>query len=87
MVSVRSEVCQAVEEANMALVMERLTVSVEEAAKLLGISRGSAYLAARTGQLPTIRVGKRLIVPVRSLEKMLESAGGQGEGEAAGDGS
>ena len=62
----------------MALVLERVTITIEEAARLLGISRGSAYTAARTGQLPTIRVGKRLIVPVRSLEKMLD-ASGQGD--------
>ena len=58
----------------MSLVMEQLTISVEEAAKILGISRGSAYLAAQTGQLPTIRIGKRLIIPVAALEKMLASA-------------
>lgn len=65
------------------LVLERLTVTVEEAARLLGISRGSAYLAAKTGQLPTIRVGKRLIVPVRALERLLASADG-GQGQEAG---
>lgn len=58
-------------------VFERVTVSVEEAAKILGVSRGSAYLAARTGELPTIRIGKRLIVPVAALEKMLASAGAE----------
>jgi len=47
------------------------TYRVEEAAKLLGISRNSAYEAARTGQLPTVRIGKRLVVPKVALDKLL----------------
>lgn len=60
---------------------EKVTLSVEEAGRILGLSRGSAYLAARTGELPTIRIGKRLIVPVAALEKMLASAGVEEERE------
>jgi excisionase family DNA binding protein len=48
-----------------------LTVSVEEAARMLGISRGAAYTHARDGSLPTIKLGKRLLVPKAALEKML----------------
>lgn len=47
------------------------TVTVEEAGTLLGISRGSAYEAARSGDLPTIRIGRRLMVPTAALRKML----------------
>jgi excisionase family DNA binding protein len=48
---------------------ERLTISVEDAARLLGISRGLAYEAARHGELPVIRLGRRLLVPrARLLE-------------------
>jgi excisionase family DNA binding protein len=48
---------------------EPLTVSVEEAGRLLGVSRGVAYEAARSGQLPTIRLGRRILVPrARLLE-------------------
>jgi excisionase family DNA binding protein len=47
----------------------RLTISVEDAARLLGISRGLAYEAARRGDLPVIRLGRRLLVPrARLLE-------------------
>jgi excisionase family DNA binding protein len=42
---------------------EPLTLTVEQAAELLGVSRGLAYEAARRGQLPTIRLGRRLLVP------------------------
>jgi len=48
-----------------------LTFSVEEAARILGISRGTAYALARHGSLPTIRLGRRLLVPKAGLEKML----------------
>lgn len=55
--------------------IERATVTIEEAAKILGIGRASAYEAARTGQIPTLRIGaKRLVVPKRALERLLEQA-------------
>lgn len=44
-----------------------LTLGIEEAARLLGIGRATAYEAARTGQLPTIRIGRRLLVPRAQL--------------------
>lgn len=47
------------------------TVSVEDAAHALGIGRNSAYEAARKGELPTIRIGRRLLVPKAELERML----------------
>jgi excisionase family DNA binding protein len=50
---------------------DRLALSVEEAAHLLGISRGLAYELARSGQLPVVRLGRRLLVPKVSLERML----------------
>ena len=49
----------------------RMTLTVEEAAQLLGIGRQSAYAAARTGELPTIKLGRRLLVPRRQLDAML----------------
>jgi excisionase family DNA binding protein len=50
----------------------RLTVSVEEAGRILGISRGAAYARAGDGSLPTVRLGKRLLVPKGALQKMLQ---------------
>jgi excisionase family DNA binding protein len=50
------------------------TISVEEAAAVLGISRGAAYANVKTGAIPTIRLGKRLLVPKAALEKLLASA-------------
>lgn len=47
------------------------TVTVEQAAKLLGVSRSAAYRAAATGQLPTLSFGRRLVVPTFRLMEML----------------
>jgi excisionase family DNA binding protein len=47
------------------------TITVEEAAVIVGISRGSAYEAARTGDIPTLRVGRRVVVPVGALRRLL----------------
>src|SRR5262245_14380992 len=48
-----------------------LTITVLEAARRLGIGKNQAYEAARQGQLPTIRFGRRLVVPVPAFEAML----------------
>jgi excisionase family DNA binding protein len=45
----------------------RLTVTVEEAASLLGMGRSAAYEAARRGQIPTRRLGRRIVIPVPLL--------------------
>lgn len=52
--------------------MERLTYSVTEVAQLLGISRASAYTHIRTGVIPSITLGGRIVVPRRALEAMLD---------------
>jgi len=50
---------------------DRLTYTVTEAAKLLGIGRTAAYVAARTGQIPAIKLGKRILVPREALRELL----------------
>ena len=45
----------------------RLTLSVEETASLLGLGRSAAYEAARRGELPSRRLGRRVIIPVTAL--------------------
>ena len=52
----------------------RLVISVSEAAEILGISRGLAYELARVGQLPSLRLGRRLVVPRAALLTWLEGA-------------
>ena len=55
--------------------MESATLSVEETAKVLGIGRNSAYEGVRTGEIPSIRIGKRILVPRLALEQILKDAG------------
>lgn len=55
----------------------RLTYTLQEAAQLLGVGRSAAYEAAKQGQIPVIRVGRRLLVPKVALDRLLKS------GEAA----
>lgn len=50
---------------------ERRTLSVEEAALALGIGRGLAYQLARSGQLPVLRLGRKLLVPRAALDRLL----------------
>jgi excisionase family DNA binding protein len=58
-----------------AIMAEELTISVPEAGRrYFNMSRGTAYEAAHRGDIPTIRIGRLLRVPVRALEKMLDAA-------------
>ena len=50
---------------------ERLTLSVPEAAKILGIGRNLCYDLVRRGEIPVLRCGHRLVIPRAALEKLL----------------
>ena len=50
---------------------QRATTTVEAAAKRLGIGRNQAYAAAARGEIPVIRIGKRLLVPIAALERLV----------------
>lgn len=52
----------------------KLTYTVEQAAQLLGIGRNQAYEAARSGEMPSVKIGKRILVPRVALERMLSKA-------------
>ena len=54
----------------------RLTITVPEAGELLGLGRAAAYEAARSGQLPVLRIGHRLLVPIAQLEKLVGAPAG-----------
>lgn len=61
-----------------------LTITVPEAGKkYFGLSRDGSYRAAERGEIPTIRVGRLLRVPVRAIERLLDTAGQERTGEAA----
>jgi Helix-turn-helix domain len=61
-----------------------LTLDVPSAGKLyFGLSRNGSYAAADRGEIPTIKIGRLLRVPVRALEAMLNQAGKDQSGKAA----
>lgn len=51
---------------------ERLTLSVEEAAVVLGISRAFAYELIARDELPHLRLGRRVMISRRALERFIE---------------
>ena len=61
----------------LARTQRRSTLTVEEAAEVLGLSRAFAYEAVSRGEIPSIRIGRRILVPKVALERLLNSADGQ----------
>ena len=61
------------------------TLSVPEAGRrYFGIGRNASYEAARRGDIPTLRIGRRTLrVPIQALERMLEEAGRTSSPETA----
>lgn len=51
-------------------------MTVPEAGReFFGIGRSAAYDAARRGEIPTIRIGRKILVPIQAVEQMLADAG------------
>ncbi len=55
----------------------RSTLTVEEAAEILGLSRAFTYEAVNRDEIPSIRIGHRILVPKVALERLLKSADAQ----------
>jgi len=51
---------------------EKKVLTVEELAKELGISKSLAYREVRQGKIYSIKCGDRYLIPVKSLEKLLD---------------
>jgi excisionase family DNA binding protein len=62
---------------------EKLTLTVPEAARLIGISRMTAYVAVREGTIPSIRIGRRVLVPRAALDRLLAAASAVRDGPSA----
>ena len=59
------------------------TISVPEAGRIyLGIGRDSSYEAVKRGDIPTIRIGRRLLVPKVALERLLNGMSANQAGQA-----
>ena len=54
---------------------ERLVYTVPEAGRLLGLSRNGSYEAAKRGDIPTIRIGRLLLVPKGPFHRLIERDG------------
>jgi excisionase family DNA binding protein len=65
------------------MILEKVVLTVDETADYLGISRPQAYLGVHNGDIPSIRVGKRILIPRAALDKMLINAGDK-EGKSDG---
>jgi len=52
----------------------KITYTVTEAAELLGISRSSAYECVRRGEIPSLTLGRRVVIPCRAFEALLDRA-------------
>ena len=53
----------------------KLTLTVEEAAARLGIGRNAAYRGVRSGEIPSIKIGNRIVVPKAALNALLSGGG------------
>jgi excisionase family DNA binding protein len=60
-------------------VTERLAVTVPQAAEMLGLGRSTTWQLVRRGRLRSLRVGKRVLIPVRELERFLTEAMAEAE--------
>ena len=47
------------------------TMPVEQVAKAFHISRAAAYNGVQTGEIPSIRIGRRIVVPTAAVRRML----------------
>ena len=52
---------------------EKETLTVKEAAEVLGIGRGLAYRLANGGTIPTLRLGRRILIPREALTQLLDA--------------
>ena len=49
----------------------KLVFSISEVADMLGISLNHAYAMAKTGQIPSVKLGRRMVVPIDSLNRKI----------------
>ena len=54
-------------------VPDKLVLTVKEVTKILGIGRNGAYAAIKRGDIPSIKIGRRILVPTASVRAMLRS--------------
>lgn len=55
--------------------MQKLVITINEAADILGISLNHAYRLAKSGGIPVCKLGRRIVVPIQALNNKLAEAG------------
>lgn len=60
---------------------EKMILTVKETAQVLSLSRNSVYQGVLTGQIPCLKVGKRILIPRKALEELLASVGSKPKAE------
>ena len=56
---------------------QKATLSVDQVSSILGISRNSAYQGIRDGEIPSIKIGKRILVPRAAFMRLLDPQGAE----------
>lgn len=56
------------------LLLERLTCTVAEVATLLGTSRASAYECVRSGEIPAVMLGHRLVISRAAIDHLFANS-------------
>lgn len=54
---------------------ERPVLSVDEASSLLGLNRNTVYESVKRGELPTIRLGRRILISRAGLQRLIDKGG------------
>jgi excisionase family DNA binding protein len=53
---------------------DRMAVTIAEAARMTTLSRGSVRNHVRTGRIKAVKIGRRVLVPIASLQRLLQEA-------------
>ncbi len=64
--------------------MHKQTYRVDEVALMLDIGRSTAYDAVRRGEIPSVRIGRRIVIPRQALENLLAVADNNSEPDREG---
>ena len=59
--------------------IKKLTLSIAEAAKILGVSTPTMYQLVKTGDFPTVHIGKRILVSAKGLSIWVDTHTGGGD--------
>lgn len=53
--------------------MERKTLNVKETARILGVGSVTLYAAIKRGEIPHLRIGRRIVIPIESIDNLLKA--------------